>query len=138
MGRVETTGLDEIIKQMAELGELDNDITDRLVFAGAKIIKEKWKSIIRSQRLIKTGSMLASIVFPKKTKTTGDGTYIDVSPSGTDENGTRNALKAAILNYGNSEIPGSFFIDMAELAAEPETETVTQFMWDEYLKQKGL
>jgi HK97 gp10 family phage protein len=138
VARFETTGLDELIKAMGALGELEGEIADEMLLAGAEVVKQEWKNAAEQAGHRDTGAMISSINYSKKVKEVKDVKTVDIYPQGKDKKGVRNAEKAFILHYGTSKVPGSRFVDVADARSEKAVETVMTKKWDEYLKKRGL
>lgn len=154
MARFDTIGLDELLEDMKRLGELSGDVADKMLMAGADVVKDEWRKSAEKNQLRDTGDMIESIGFPRQPKTIGGIRTIDIYPQGKDRKGVRNAEKAFILNYGtqgtssenakrkreNSDkrkgpgIPATHWVDDADKASgEPVMEAMGK-IWDEHLK----
>ncbi len=138
MARFRTDGVDDIIQQMKELGELAGETADKMLHAGAEEVKKAWETEAQIHDFIDTRDMIDSIGFPSKPKTIKDMKVMDIYPQGKDRKGVRNAEKAFILHYGSSSIDSSHWVDDAdERAEEPATKAMSE-IWDEALKKKGI
>jgi len=126
VARFDTSGLDDVLAEMKELGQLTGEVADTMLMAGAEIVAQC--------RL--TGDMIASIGYPRQPSQAGDVRMIDIYPQGRDSTGTRNAEKAFILHYGTSKIPGSHWIDDADALAGPRVEAKWREIWNDYLSKR--
>ena len=134
MGKFEMDGFDELLADMKKFGELDGEVADRMILAGAEQVKAAWKQSAERHKHRDTGDMISSIGYPRKPKTAGDVRSIDIYPQGKDSKGIRNAEKAFILNYGTKKTAASHWVDDADKASgEPVMQAMTA-IWDEHLK----
>jgi len=137
MAKFDTSGLDDIVKQMAELGELAGDVADEMLFAGAKAVAEGWKEAAEQYQLKDTGDMIKSIG-TTRVKTVGGLRAIEVYPQGKDRKGVRNAEKAFLLHYGTSSIPAKRWVEKADqISAEPAEKEMRE-VWDKELRRRGM
>lgn len=137
MAKFDTSGIDDIVKQMAELGELAGDVADEMLIAGAKEVTEGWKEAAEQYGLKDTGDMIKSIG-PTRVKTVGGLRAIEVYPQGKDRKGVRNAEKAFLLHYGTSSIPAKRWVDKADqISAEPAEKAMRE-VWDKELRRRGM
>ena len=114
MARFDTSGIDEIINEMKNLGELIGPTADRMLVAGAEEVKKAWKSAAEMHGLRDTGDMINSIGFAKTPKEVSGIKQIDIYPQGKDRKGVRNAEKAFILHYGTKHIKATHWVDDAD------------------------
>lgn len=133
MARFDFTGLDEVLASMKRHGELAGPVADKMIAAGAEIVKESWQESARRHGHIDTHDMVNSIGY-KPTRRSGDVRSVDIFPQGKDRKGVRNAEKAFILHYGSSSIKGSHWVDDAEDIAEERVVQTFERIWDEHLK----
>lgn len=120
MARFDTSGIDDLIKELIDIGEDVGETADNMLKAGAEEVKKAWQRSAAAHGLKDTGDMIDSIGYPQKPKTAAGIREIDIYPQGKDRRGVRNAEKAFILHYGSSSIKATHFIDDAdEDAAEP-------------------
>lgn len=137
MARFKTDGLDDIFKDMEAHAELTGETADKMLLAGAEVVKQEWKKSAERHNHRVTGDMISSITYPKKTQNIRDIKSIDIYPQGKDRKGIRNAEKAFILNYGTTKIAGSHWIDEADAASETPVYNVMEKIWNEYLEKNG-
>ena len=134
MARFIMIGLDDVIRDMARMGEKSGDAAKAMLFAGAEKVKSAWRSAVESHGLVDTGDMLESIGYARKTKEIGDALSIDIYPQGTDRKGVRNAEKAFILHYGTSSRPGTRFVDDADRMSEAEAIPAMEAVWGQFIE----
>ena len=134
MASLNYEGLDEVLAEMKRLGELTGPVADKMLMAGAEVVKEAWRESARKHDHKDYGDMIESIDYARGPKNAGDIRAIDIYPQGKDRKGVRNAEKAFILHYGSSSIKGSRWVDDAEDIAEEGVVQVYEDIWDEYLK----
>lgn len=136
MARFDTSGMDDVLAEMKRLGELEGDVADEMLLAGAEEVKKAWKASAEKHKHRDTGDMIKSIGFPRKPKSAQDVRTLDIYPQGKDKKGIRNAEKAFVLHYGTSKIPGSHWVDDADKASsEPVTKAMTE-VWEKHLEGK--
>lgn len=133
MARFDFEGLDEVLASMKRHGELTGAVADKMIAAGAEIVKESWQESARRHGHLDTHDMINSIGY-KPSKRSGDVRSVDIFPQGKDRKGVRNAEKAFILHYGSSSIKGSHWVDEAEDIAEERVVQTFERIWDEHLK----
>lgn len=138
MARFDASGLDDIVKQMAELGELAGEVADEMLLAGAAEVAEGWRQAAEQYGLKDTGDMINSIGHPRQASTSAGLRSIDVYPQGKDRKGVRNAEKAFLLHYGTSSIKATRWVDRAEqIGAEPAEKAMRE-VWENELKRRGM
>lgn len=135
MARMDTTGLDDLINEMQRLGQDEGPVVDEMLDAAAGIIREHWKETAKDHGHVDTGAMVESVDFTVKGKSRA--LYRDIYPQGKDAKGVRNAEKAFILHYGKHNMPGSYWVDEAEMKAGPEAIEACQDIWDRFLQSEG-
>ena len=134
MARFDTTGLDEILADMKQHGELVGPTADKMLMAGAEDVKKAWQASAKKHEHKDFGDLIESIDYARSPKNAGGIRSIDIYPQGKDRKGVRNAEKAFILHYGSSSIKGSHWVDDADDMAEDGVVQVYEAIWDEYLK----
>ena len=150
MARFKTQGLDKIVQQMKDLGELKGDVASRMLMAGAEEVKKAWQKAAEIHGHILTEQMKNSIGYARRPSEIGDVRLIDIYPQGkstyTELDGkrterkkpVRNAEIAFILHYGTSRRPGSHWVDTADELSEEPVQAAMEAIWDQELKKKGL
>ena len=147
MAKMSTKGLDEVAEDFKRLGEVaEPEFMDELLDVGAEEVKDAWDMIIREEGYVDTGEMRKSVGVAKGTE---KGPKREIYPQGEVKRGkqlrggkkiitTRNAEKAYILHYGNSNKLGTRFVDDVERIAEVKSYIAMQDVFNDYLKTKGL
>lgn len=135
MARFDTSGLDDLIREMTRLGQDEGPVVDEMLDTAAGIIRDQWKETAREHGYIATGAMIDSVDFTVKGN--ARALYRDIYPQGKDAKGVRNAEKAFILHYGKHNMPGSYWVDEAETKAGPEAIEACQEIWDRFLESEG-
>ena len=85
MARFDTSGLDDVIREMEQLGELYGETADEMLMAGAEEVKKAWKESAERHKHRDTGDMIKSIGYSRQPKRVGDIRSIDIYPQGTDQ-----------------------------------------------------
>lgn len=138
MARFDCDGLDELIQQMTDVGELLNGETaDKMLMAGAEQVKIAWQNAADQHGHRDTGAMIESIGY-KRPQDVGGMRSVDIAPQGSDAKGVRNAEKAFILNYGTSRIKASHWVDDADKACEATVVPAMAAVFDAAMAEKGL
>lgn len=134
MARFDTSGVDDIIEEMKQYGQLVGETADEMLMAGAEAVKDGWRASAQKHQLVDSGDMIDSIGYPRQPTTVGDIRQIDIYPQGKDSRGVRNAEKAFILHYGSSRVDATHWVDDAdEMSAEPVQNAFTK-IWDDFLQ----
>ena len=134
MASIDTSGLDEMIRDMRRMGEQSGAVAEAMVNTAVAEIRKDWRASAEKHRLRKTGDMISSIGFPAPVQNAGGTLYRDVYPRGKDRKGVRNAEKAFVLHYGTRRIKPSRWVDEADDAAAPKVQQQLEEIWDDYLK----
>lgn len=136
MARFNVTGLEEVIKDMAQMGEKAGRVADDMLIAAAEVVKETWKSSIKSHGHYGkyTGDMYES-VGPTRPVNRGDTRTLYVYPQGSDRTGTRNVEKAFIANFGREHQDATGFANEAEENAEAPAQEAMINIWDAFIGQ---
>lgn len=133
MAKLDTPGLDELIREMQRMGEDSGEIAEAMVNAAVGVIRDEWRASAERHDLKVSGALIDSIGFPAPVQNIAGIVYRDVYPQGKDGRGTRNAEKAFILNFGTSRIPAKYWVDEAEQAAKPKIQQRLEQIWGEFL-----
>lgn len=136
MARFDTSGLDDLIKDIGNL-DLTDEETDEVLLAGAEEVKKAWCVQATAHGLKDTGDMIESIGYAKKPKSVGGVKQIDIYPQGKDRKGVRNAEKAFINNYGTSRIKATHFVDDADEMAGDLVQQAMENKYNKLLDKKG-
>jgi hypothetical protein len=131
MARFEASGLNDIIRDMEQHGELTGPTADKMLMAGAEQVKIAWKRSAVMHKHKDSGDMINSIGYPKKPIKIYGIKAVDIYPQGKDRKGVENAKKAFMIHYKR---PGSYWVDDADEMAGPLVEQAMTEIWDEHLK----
>lgn len=138
MAKLNVQGLDEVVEQMKNMGQLSGRVADEMLQAGGEVMTDAWKDAIRRHGHVRTGTMLTGVK-PTKVKNIGSGKELYVYPQGYDRNNrkkpTRNAEKAFVLHYGRSNMSGTHFVDAAEAEGGPKAADAMMGRWDEFIEK---
>ena len=137
MARFDTSGLDDLIREMERLGEASGEIAEDMVTAAVEEIRDAWKESAEENNLRDSGDMIESIGFPQPMQRIGDVLYRDVYPQGTDRKGVRNAEKAFLAHYGTSRQPATDWVDDADDKSGPRVDQRLTAIWEEHHKTGG-
>lgn len=137
MARFRTDGLDDIIEQMAAMGETTGELADEMLYAGAEEVREAWKESAEKHKHKDTGAMIESIDYSKAPKKINDIKSVDIYPRGKDKKGVKNVEKAFILHYGSSRIKGSHWVDEADDLAGPKVDKRLGEIFDNWIQRHG-
>ena len=138
---MDTSGLDDLIRQMNRMGQITGPAAREMVEAGSKVIEDAWKASAGSHGHVRTGAMVNSTRSDATRGLGGTAVFRDIYPHGKDGKGVRNAEKAFILQYGRSygrtQKPGDYWVEEAEKDSEAAVVAVCQEIWDKYLASAG-
>lgn len=134
MARFDVSGLDGIIKQMQALGQDTGPVADRMLMAGAEVVKQAWRRSAQEHQHRDTGDMIDAIGYPRAPRDIDGVRAIDIYPQGKDRKGVRNAEKAFILHYGTKKLRGSRWVDDADAYAGPLVQAELERIWNEYVE----
>ncbi len=134
MAKFNMVGLEELEQEIARRAALLPDAAPEMLKAGTDILVEYQRGSIIEKGLIDTGDMFDSIR-AGPVKEGRDGWYQEVWPQGRDRNGTRNAEKGFILEYGTSRIEQTHWMSEANDAAKDEVVEAMRKVWLEYVER---
>ena len=133
MADMSVSGVNEAMGELNILGDAER-FFDMLV-AGAIVVERALSQAALAH--VSSGAMSKSIRADKSVKEDKNGRhYITIYPRGEDENGVRNAAKAAWLNYGTSRQPGDGWYDAAEMVCEAEVDAAMSKALEERAEKK--
>lgn len=134
MAKFEMNGVDRIIDELGRMDALTGPMAEEMVDAGARVLVDTWKDVIRSRGHVDTGDMLRSV---KAKKPAGSSEVVarEVYPLGKDAKGVRNAEKAFILHYGWKSRQGDHFVDQVEADANEPAVSAMEAVMDKYMKE---
>lgn len=136
MARFDTSGLDGLIRDMENMGQLSGEVAKVMVEAAAQEIKAAWKESAEDHGLRDTGAMIESIDAPGPVMDFGTALGKDIYPTGKDRKGVRNAEKAFILHYGRNgwqRIAATYWVDDADAISEARVPPRLDALWQEFL-----
>lgn len=113
MAKLSINGLERVTDELIRIGKI-GEVANKMLKSGAEVTKQCWKNAIQNHNLIDSHDMINSIGY---TRTNDSGTgrrIVTIYPKGKDENGVRNAEKAAYNHYGTfkgNRIKRTNFVD---------------------------
>lgn len=134
MAKFEINGVDRVIDELGRMDALTGPMAEEMVDAGARVLVDTWKDVIRSRGHVDTGDMLRSV---KAKKPAGSSEVVarEVYPLGKDAKGVRNAEKAFILHYGWKSRQGDHFVDQVEADANEPAVSAMESVMNKYMKE---
>ena len=118
MAQFSMDGVDDLIRQLDRLGDLDR-IAPKMIEESLPILEDSLKGVVAEEVMhgYATGDMVQSI---KKTKSLRNqyGYFGAVRPTGKDRKGVRNMEKLAYLHYGTSRQPARPVMEKAVFKVE--------------------
>ena len=63
MAKMDTSGLDELIREMQRLGQDEGPVVDEMLDTAAGIIREQWRETAKRHGHVDTGAMVVSVDF---------------------------------------------------------------------------
>lgn len=145
MAKLHLEGITEIEKQLTELQkDFANDISSRVLKAGAWELVNGWKKTIRDNHHVsrKDKEHMVDVV-DWEISIKPDGSSATVYPRGTDSHRITHAQKAFILHYGRKPtkkgtkgITGDKFVTKAEKEATPKIVEAMQRALDRAVAEK--
>lgn len=137
--KVETTGIDEVLKQMGKMRQLTGKTAEAMLRAGGNVFQREWIAEAERRRHRKSGAMIKSVGFSKP-RDKGNGLQVDIYPQGKDERGTRNSVKAFVLHHGRKagpdrigEIKADEWVDSVVEKATPESNAAMADVWGRFV-----
>lgn len=134
MARFDTSGLDDLVRDMERMGAATGPVADAMVHAAVIEIRDAWRESAEAHGHRDTGAMIDSIGYSSAPIKLSDAIARDVYPQGKDKKGVRNAEKAFVLHYGSKRIQGDNWVDDADAAAGPRVQAKLEQMWGEFLE----
>ena len=149
MARFDTSGLDDLIREMRRMGQDSGAVAEAMVNAAVIEIRDAWRESAEEHGLRDTGAMIESIGFNGPVKSIGDALYQDVYPQGKDDKGVRNVEKAFLLHYGTGSAVGrvrakdhrstgglkaTYWVDDADEKSGQRVQRRLEEMWGEFLE----
>lgn len=137
MARFDVTGMQDVIRSLAQMGENIGPTADAMLHAAGEVVVQGWQFAAAKHQHIQTGAMYDSIK-ASKPKTRGDVRSIFVTPTGTDSynrrKAVRNAEKGFVLNYGRNNMAASHWADEADETSEAPAQSAMLNVYDEFLE----
>lgn len=137
MARFDVTGMQDVIRSLAQMGENIGPTADAMLHAAGTVVVQGWQYAAAKHRHIQTGAMYESIK-ASKPKTKGNVRSIYVTPTGTDNHNrrkaVRNAEKGFVLNYGRDNMDASHWADEADEMSEVQAQSAMMNVYDEFLE----
>ena len=138
MARVDVSGVDEVMTMFKELADQQkvNEAAVKAVNKATPALTREMSAAIASREYgpYATGSVSRS-VRATRAKTNAYGVFSVAKPTGVDEKGTRNAEKAAYLQYGT---PNMAARPWAETAVRMGEEKAAPILEDTFLDEMGI
>lgn len=137
MARFEVTGLDDLIERMKQKEvSLRGECADKMLLAGAEVVREAWRASAERHGLRDTGAMIDSIGYAQSPSTVGDVRSIDIYPQGVDSTGQRNAEKAFIINYRKKPgAKGKGWVEEADRDCDGTVLDAMERVFDEWISK---
>lgn len=136
MAKFSVTGLDEIRYQLQARGAKVEGTVNRMLRAGAKVMREEMQASMKEYGLKDTGDLIKSVKAGKIQKT-ATGKSITVAPSGKDRHGVPNAIKAAVYQIGNSKYPARPWKTLADERGKEKAVQRMQEVFNEEMSKDG-
>lgn len=147
MARFDTSGLDDLVREMRRMGQDSGAVAEAMVQAAAIEIRDAWKETAEEYGLRDTGEMIESIGFKGPVQNIGGALAQDIYPQGVDDKGVRNVEKAFFLHYGTSStrvrekdsqstggLKPTYWVDDADDKSGPKVQERLEAMWGEFLQ----
>lgn len=123
MANFNTVGLEEVEKQLLRHSEIATKAVPLMLKAGAEVLIEAQKAevdvLVREAKIRKDASKTRSLgdlkksIKATKVKNTGIEAHIEVYPHGKDRDGTDNAEKGFVLEFGHTNMPAYPWMETA-------------------------
>ena len=113
MARFDTSGMDEIVREMQRMGEQTGDVAEAMIMTGAAYVREAWRQAADEYDHRVTGDMIDSINYARTPTDICGSLSIDIYPQGKDHKGVRNAEKA-FANLDAETAPQAATVPAAE------------------------
>lgn len=134
--RIETSGLDEIIEHMKQMGEMSGKAARAMLTAGANEFQREWINAAARHKHVQTGDMKDSVTSTSISSEDG-ALETSIYPKGTDRKNVSNAVKAYVLHwgrFGKRTIKASKWVEDIEHKATPKAHSVMTDVWGEYVE----
>jgi HK97 gp10 family phage protein len=136
MAQFDVRGLDDMQNLMLIMDKTATEAVPEMLAAGGKVMREAQAKEIRETFRGKrsTGDLAASIRASAVREKDG-AKMVEVSPTGKDSHGVRNATKAFVLQYGRNNMPARPWFTAANVKAADAVNAEMRRVWEE--KQSG-
>lgn len=134
MAKFEINGVERIIDELGRMDALTGPMAEEMIEAGADVVVETWKRVIKERGHVDTGDMLRAVKV-KKPARSSEVVAREVYPLGKDAKGVRNAEKAFLLHYGWKSRQGDYFADQVGADAEAPAVSAMEAVRDKYIKE---
>ena len=140
MANLSTSGLEELLDDLAAIAEIPDETLLEMLTAEAEIIAEAQAAEAKAMGVYDTGKTAQSITYDKKLKETSDGKCIYVYPKGSRSDGNkRRVAEVAFVNeFGTGEQPARPFIKTANEKKGAEAVDAAALVLDKFHKSKNL
>lgn len=138
--KFELEGLDALILDLEELSELSDDVLREMLEAEAEVVRAaQVKSIQATFSADRTHQLEASLKTGRMRRRDGEA-FLYLTPSGTRENGVRNAEVAFVQEFGarGRNIPPRQWMRKANESAADEAVQAAAQVYDRHLRSKNL
>lgn len=147
MAKFDTTELENLTLDMEELAKISDDMIDRMLDAGAKVIAAGHEKTLRGMGLVRTGKLASSIKSVRKAS--GNKRYALIYPNGPHHTykgrkggrkTARNADVGFVHEFGARKrgIAASQWMRVANERHIDEAVDAEMRVYDEYLKRHNL
>lgn len=139
--RIETTGIDDVLKQMGKMQQLTGDAAKAMLNAGGNVLQRTWIDEAERRRHRKSGKMIDNIGFGKP-RTKSGTLQVEVYPQGYGEpqgkkkTRTRNSVKAYVLHHGRGgkrPIKADKWVDSVVENATDESNQAMADVWGKFI-----
>lgn len=134
--KVETTGINEIMDQMARMKQLTGKVATNMLIAGGNTFQKWWIIEAMQHGHKRSGDMVKSIAFSKP-KDRGNGLQTDIYPQGKGRKGVKNNVKAFVLHHGRNgrgKIDGDEWVKDVVLDATDESNAAMADVWGKFIE----
>lgn len=141
MAKLDTSGLDELFRDMMYLHEDCGEAASAMLEAAAPIVERALRQSAIAHGFSRpgksgrgTGDMIVSIDNFGVERTRDGKLKLAVRSMGRDGNGNYNSEVAFVQNYGRSNMPATHWIDEAVASCASEVEEVMTTIWENFLE----
>ena len=139
MATISTSGLDDLIPDLAALAAIPDSVIDAMLTAQADVIEPEQKRVMK---IMWTGryhtGATAEAVRRTKIKSGKDGRHLSIYPQGKNSDGNPNAEVAFINEFGKRNQPGRPAIDTANQNKAETAFSGAETVYNAFVKSKNL